>query len=263
MYTPDTFRRLLIAMKDGGYYFADYSEGNSYASKSKVVYLRHDVDYSIEWALAFARINAECGVKGTFFFLLRSPIYNLLAYPAITTVKAICALGQRVALHHTIPPGLPTSDEELVSNVTEDYRAAAAQLPELSPVFSWHNPSLVPGIIQRSLDMAIPGMTNAYNRYFIEDVKYYADSNLRHTVEAFETIIRGDDRRLHLLFHPFQWMAQGRDMQEVLAKTWVQVIRERETEFLNNHVYRDLFPSGMPDKWLKELSDNVGEFRRA
>jgi hypothetical protein len=117
--------------------------------------------------------------------------------------------------------------------------------------------------MQRSLDMMVPGMTNAYSRHFVEGVKYYSDSNLRHAVEAFEAIIRGGGRELQFLFHPFQWMAQGRDMQEILAKTWVQVIRERESEFLNNHVYRDLFPSGMPATWLKDFSEKVAEFRSA
>jgi hypothetical protein len=261
MYTPDTYRRLLEALKQNNYYFADYCDERLPTAMSKVVYLRHDIDYSVEWALAFAGINAGCEVSGTFFFQMRSPIYNLFAYPTIEIIKAIVALGQRVAVHHTIELGSSTTNEELIARVIEDYRAAVAQVPQLSPIFSWHNPSLVPGITQRSLDMEVPGMVNAYSRYFVENMRYYSDSNLRHSVEAFEAIIRGEGRQLQLLFHPFQWMAQGQDMQEILAKTWTQVIRERETEFLNNHVYRDLFPSGMPDKWLKDLSGNLAEFR--
>lgn len=247
-------------LKECDYRFVGFHDAGPFDDSEKRIYLRHDIDYSLEWALAFARINAECEVSGTFFFLLRSPIYNLHAYPAMATVKAICALGQRIALHHTIEGGSSTTDEELAARVIADHQAAAAQLPELSPIFSWHNPSLVPGIMQRSLDLMIPGMTNAYSRHFVEGAKYYSDSNLRHTVEALETIIRGSDRALQFLFHPFQWLAQGRDMQEILAKTWVQVIRERETEFLTNHVYRDLFPSGMPDTWLKDLSQSVAGF---
>jgi len=262
-YAPEAYRYLLGVLMECGYHFVAFHDVRPADEIENSIYLRHDIDYSLEWALAFARINAECGVKGTFFFLLRSPIYNLHAYPAIATVKAIGALGQQIALHHTIQGGLSATDEELAARVIADHQAAAAQLPELSPVFSWHNPSLVPGIMQRSLDMTIPGLTNAYSRNFVERAKYYSDSNIRYTVEAFEAIIRGGDRQLQLLFHPFQWMAQGRDMQEVLAKTWGQVIRERETEFLNNHVYRDLFPSGMPDAWLKDLSESVAEFRGA
>nr|MDA8109538.1 hypothetical protein [Betaproteobacteria bacterium] len=68
--------------------------------------------------------------------------------------------------------------------------------------------------------------------------------------------------RLQLLIHPFQWLAGGRDMQEVLANTWIQVLREKEQEFLTNHVYHRLFPSGMPGEWLAELARHLAEYKR-
>jgi hypothetical protein len=60
---------------------------------------------------------------------------------------------------------------------------------------------------------------------------------------------------MQLLVHPFQWLAGGKDMLEILAKTWKQVIREREREFLTNHVYRQRFPRGIPDNFLDRFVD--------
>lgn len=245
------------------YRFAAFPEIISLNDAKKVVYLRHDIDYSPAWALLFARINADLGVRGTFFFQSRSPIYNLFAYPTLSVLKEIDGLGQSLALHFTIDDIVPANDQDLVAQIIMDFQAAKQFVPMLQPVFSWHNPSLAPELVQRGLDLVVPGLVNAYSRYFQETVKYYSDSNLRHSVDDFGKIIRNEEPRLQLLFHPFQWMAQGRDMREVLAKTWVQVIREREIEFLSNHVYRDLFPSGMPDQWLQSLSSSVAGLRGA
>lgn len=262
VYTQETYRQLLIALKEREYCFADFEEMFPSSYPGKVVYLRHDIDYSPVWALDFARINASQGVAGIFFFQLRSPIYNLLSYPILAIVKEIVRLGQRVGLHYTIAAENSTDDEALVAHITADYQNTLHHIKELSPVFSWHNPSLAPDILRRGLDMNIPGMVSTYSRYFIEEVKYAADSNLRYSVEEFENIISNDYPRLQLLFHPFQWMAGGNDMQQVLANTWMQVIREKEVEFLNNHVYRELFPSGMPGNWLAQLSATIGSYRK-
>jgi len=262
VYTQETYRQLLVALIERGYRFANFEETFPVSYPGKVVYLRHDIDYSPAWALDFARINASQGVAGTFFFQLRSPIYNLLAYPTLTIVKEIARLGQRVGLHYTIVEENSTDDKALVAHITADYQSTSPHLKELSPVFSWHNPSLAPNILTRGLDMNVPGMVSTYSRYFIEEVKYAADSNLRYSVEEFENIISNDHPRLQLLFHPFQWMAGGKNMQQVLANTWAPVIREKEVEFLNNHVYRGLFPRGMPENWLVQLSAEIGSYRK-
>ena len=262
MYTPQSYRRLLTLLKAREYRFVGYGEKPFLEESAKVVYLRHDIDYSPEWALDFARINADHGIFGTFFFQTRSPIYNLLAYRSLAIVEKIVSLGQHVGLHYTIHEKNTGDKETLVKHIAEEYRHVLAYLPKMSPVFSWHNPSLAPDILISGMDMEISGMINTYSRYFIEEVRYFADSNLRYSLQDFDNIIDIGHPRLQLLFHPFQWMTEGKSMKHILAKTWIQVIRERETEFLNNHIYRELFPVGMPSEWLEQLSIRFGEFSK-
>lgn len=260
MYTQDTYRQLIVLLKDREYHFASFEETFPFGHPDKIVYLRHDIDYSLTWALDFARINESLGVVGTFFLLPRSPINNLLSYPSLAIVKEIIQLGQHIGLHYTIAEENMTDDTALVAHITGEYQNTLHHIEELSPVFSWHNPSLTPDILRRGLDMNIPGMVSTYSRYFIEEVKYAADSNLRYLVKEFEEIINSGFPRLQLLFHPFQWMSEGKDMQQVLANTWVHLIRERETEFCKNHIYRSLFPSGMPAEWLDRLATDMSEY---
>lgn len=260
MYTRETYQQILAALQRHGYHFASFEETFPSGGAGKVVYLRHDVDFSLPWALDFARINASHGVAGTFFVQLRSAHYNTLAYPSLDIIKEIASLGQHIGLHYAISADYSVDDKTLIAHIIADYQSLLSHITDLSPVFSWHNPSLAPDVLKRGLDMEVPGMVNAYSRYFFEEVKYVADSNLRYSVEEFENIINDCNPRLQLLFHPFQWMAEGRDMQQVLANCWVHLIREKETILLDNHVYRKIFPSGMPSEWLQQLAKNFYEY---
>lgn len=253
MYTRAAYIRLLRIVKEEGYLFGRYTQMEERAER--LLHLRHDIDYSIDWALELARINAAEGARATFCFQLRSPLYNLLAYPAIQCVKEISALGQDLAMHYTNDKVIPDEDGLLAQQILDDYDAIRRVFPGMVPAFGWHNPSLAPDLLERGLDLVVPGMVNMYSRHFVKAVKYVSDSNIRYTVPQLESLIRAGHPKMQLLVHPFQWLADGKDMLEILAKTWKQVIREREREFLTNHVYRQRFPRGIPDNFLDRFVD--------
>ncbi len=250
MYTVEAYRGLLELIRAEGYRWGRFTENQETAGK--VVYLRHDIDYSVGWAREFAQIDADLGAQATFCFQLRSPLYNLLTYPGLAKVIEIQQLGHDLGLHYVLEDTAATDAASLSAKIRADFETSRGFLPELSPVFSWHNPSLAPWVINRPEDFTVPGLVNMYGHRFTQHCAYFADSNLRYTIEELEDIIKAGHPRLQLLFHPFQWLARGADMLEVLARTWRQVIREMEQEFLHNHLYHRAFPSGMPEPLLRE-----------
>src|SRR4051794_14022454 len=60
---------------------------------------RHDVDASVHRALVLARIEAELGVRSTYFFALRSEFYNLLESGVTRRAREILELGHWLGLH--------------------------------------------------------------------------------------------------------------------------------------------------------------------
>lgn len=255
MYTQEAYGALIDLLKSEGYRFDAFDAPPD--GRAKITYLRHDIDYSPDWAADFARLNQERGVSATFCFLLRSPLYTLAAAETLENIDAVLACGQRVALHFafTAAPGGDTA--EIASLVVRDYDIARRIVPAMSPAFSWHNPSLAPGLIDRCLDLEVPGLVNLYSRRFCRDTLYKADSNWRYSLEEWRQIAGAGHRRMQLLFHPFQWMARGRSMEEVLAKTLAQVMREKEREFARNHVYRALYPAGLTDETYRLIANAV------
>ncbi len=236
-----------------GYTFAPFCLEQP--TSGKRIYLRHDVDYSLEMALKLAEANAELGVRGTFCVLLRSQIYNLLSQPSLNIVARIHDLGQHVGLHVPLPADLLKDESLLDARLRADFDFVQRNLLVISPVCSWHNPT------QESLERYVQfprraGLVNAYSAPFFRDTPYYSDSNMRHSVEVFMRLVGGEQHpAMQLALHPIYWVAGGNSMRDVFAEAWRYIIREREQEVRLNQFYADALPDGMPESVLRGFAE--------
>src|SRR5262245_23044590 len=62
--------------------------------------LRHDVDFCLQTALEMAQLEAQLGVRATYFILLSSPSYNVFSAPENSIPARLVELGHEVALHY-------------------------------------------------------------------------------------------------------------------------------------------------------------------
>jgi hypothetical protein len=246
-------RRALLS----GYGIAPFSLPPS--NTERRIYLRHDVDYSLEMALRLAEVNAELGIQGTFCVLLRSQIYNLLSDRSLSTLEKMAALGQNLGLHGSVSPTLP-DDGAVESRIRADFECVRYNCSFVSPVCSWHNPT--PEVLERYLTSPrIGGLVNAYSASFVREIPYYSDSNMRHSVEDFMRLVgEGGSACMQLLLHPLNWVAGGQSMRDVFSGTWPYVIREREVDMRENRFYACALPDGMPDSVVRSF---VKEWRRS
>ncbi|MGZ4137714.1 MAG: hypothetical protein ACXVPX_09105, partial [Actinomycetota bacterium] len=93
------YRELLQAAQRGGYRFAGFDR----APEAGTIILRHDVDLSLDGALAVAEVEAQEGVWSTWFLMTRSVFYNLASPDGERTIARLRELGHRVA-HHAVWP---------------------------------------------------------------------------------------------------------------------------------------------------------------
>jgi hypothetical protein len=242
-YSKESYRSLLLLALDHGYKLIDFlDERGKY---ERCIYLRHDVDMSLDLAVELAKINASVGVRGTFFVLLRSNVYNLLSHSSLERIDALRALNQHIGLHYALPPKLPEDDEQLGDLIRADFEVVQRHIPDLQAVFSWHNPT--PEALDRGLHWQVRGLINTYSASYFKDIPYYSDSLMRNSVEKFQALISSDNHQtLQLLFHPVYWIVGGSNTFEVLAKTWPQIIREREYEMKFNSEWVKHAPDGVP-----------------
>jgi hypothetical protein len=181
------YGELLEAARAGGYRFAGFDRSPTPGD----LILRHDVDLSLEAAVALAEVEAEAGAWSTWFLMTRSVFYNLDSAAGERAMARLRALGGRVA-HHAVWP-----------HVDLDERFAA--------VIAWHNPD--PDYMTAPIDGAVNVMATPW----FDSDQYRSDSNhhWRHGC-PHEQLANGGFEWLQLLTHPEIWAYDGATMGETM-----------------------------------------------
>ncbi len=192
--------RALLRLARQQYTFSSFDDG---VPGDGTVLWRHDVDYSVHSAAALARIEAEEGVHATYFFRLRSELYNLMEQPVLQLAREIAARGHAVGLH------LDTADYHLADerDLDEPIAWESDMLERLlgHPVVavSFHQPTPFLLGCQRA---RYGGRINTYAAHFQQQVGYVSDSNGYWRYRRLETVLtEGTDRALQVLTHPEWW----------------------------------------------------------
>jgi hypothetical protein len=198
------YRELLQAAKAGDYRWAGFDRPPT----SGDLILRHDVDLSLDSALAVAEVEADEGAWSTWFLMTRSVFYNLASSEGEHAIARLRELGHHVG-HHAVYP-----------HVDLDER--------FEPVVAWHNPD--PEFMQAPLEAAVNVMEPA----FFDPDHYRSDSNQqwRHGCPHNE-LARGEFEWLQLLTHPEIWAFEGESMRETM-ESMLDADRAARFEHLKN-----------------------------
>jgi len=174
------------------------------------VLLRHDVDWSPRNALETARIEAQRGVRATYFFLLSSPFYNLFHRRNRRVLAEIHSLGHDVGLHFSThqywerrPPAY-----RLGERVTMEREALSAVVDPIETI-SFHQPP------EWTLARTFDAFPSTYEPRFFEEIDYRADSRQRWRDE--HPLADGLPDRVQVLTHPGLWGETDADFEERLA----------------------------------------------
>lgn len=170
-YTYEWYREYLGLLRSAGYSFGSFRDPPSPGT----VFLRHDVDLSVERALRMARTEADLGVESTYFFLVTSGLYNPLAREHREGIREIAALGHEVGLHfdtHQYWEAEPPEDD-LLARVDEERSVLETVHPEAVSPISFHVPP------EWVLDRRFEAFRSTYDPALFADVAYVADSGGR------------------------------------------------------------------------------------
>jgi hypothetical protein len=203
-FSLEHYRDLLRAAKAGGYRWAGFDR----APEQGDLILRHDVDLSLDAALAMAEVEAEEAAWSTWFLMTRSVFYNLASSEGERAIERLRALGHRVA-HHAVYP-----------HVDLDKR--------FDPVVAWHNPD--PEFMTAPIDDAINVMEPGY----FDPEHYRSDSNQQWRNGCpHEELAAGGFEWLQLLTHPEIWAFSGATMRETM-ESLLDADRAARLEHLRN-----------------------------
>jgi hypothetical protein len=196
------YREILDAARDGGYRYARFGTGPEPGD----LFLRHDVDLSLDAAVRMAELEAAAGASATYFLMTESVFYNLASAEGEAAIARLRELGHAVGLHAVHP--------------------RAALDDRFDPVVAWHNPD--PDYMSAS----IPGAVNVMEERYFSPETYRSDSNQRWRSGCpHDELRRGAFRWLQLLVHPEIWAYPGETMGQTMH-AMLDVERERRLEQL-------------------------------
>jgi hypothetical protein len=178
---------LLDAAAAGGYRWASFDAEPAPGD----LFLRHDVDLSLEAALELARLEHARGARATYFLMTESVFYNLESELGRNTLRELRDLGHAVGLHAVYP--------------------RASQDDRFDAVVAWHNPD------RAYVNDPVSGFVNVMQPPWFTKGKYRSDSN-QHWREGcpHDELRAGAFEWLQLLVHPEIWVYPGATMGETM-----------------------------------------------
>ena len=196
-FTYDAYTRLLQSLRKA-YKIVPFREVRR--TKPPYLILRHDVDASLESALAMANLEHRIGVKSTYLVLFSHRIYNLFEEDSFLILRRIRELGHEIGLHY---------DLNAYRQYAKSHSAYRKQLENEAGILgSWlrtrvvtiarHNPD-------RSMDPLrdVRAFINAYDKGYFE--LYVSDSCKAWDFAAVSRLLHGRYCRVQLLIHPALW----------------------------------------------------------
>lgn len=227
------YRFFLRQFLEMGYKFVFFNEMDG--SQNKVA-LRHDIDFDTHLALKNAQEESDMGIKSTYFFLLRSQMYNVFSNSDFQNIQSIRELGHKISIHF---------DPVIYADFEEGFRQELTFFQRLFnervDIVSIHRPNN----FFLNLNQPIAGIEHTYMNKYCTNIKYFSDSTGKWRHGNPTTSAEFVERMpLHVLTHPIWWMVAGKNNQEILTKYYRQRVSELNNLFYLNCIpFRDIHDS--------------------
>jgi len=180
--------------------------------RKKFIILRHDIDYSLEYALKLAEEEKTHGLKSTYFVMLHNSLYNALSEESISIIKKISCLGHDIGLHYdTI--FLPKSRSDALRTIKKEAAILEDVCGKEIISVAQHNPTINPklkyDITINFLDARSPEITNIC-RYLSDSIQNWRDGCMCNHIDK--------EDKLQILTHPIWWSNQHKPRDHILKE---------------------------------------------
>lgn len=204
--------RELLDLAGRTYKFTSFPQ---FDNNKRDILWRHDIDMSPTLALETAKIEAEKGVKATYFILLHSDFYNLLDLQSYNCIKKIIDLGHHIGLHFDPFFYNIDSEGELDEKIIFEKEILEKVFQIGIDVFSFHNNT--PFTLSCENDK-YGGLINTYSKKF-KSVPYCSDSNGYWRYRRLKNVLeKSEDFNLHILTHEVWWREEVMSPKQKILK---------------------------------------------
>jgi hypothetical protein len=192
--------RELCNLAVANYPVADY---NHIPWGRRFILWRHDLDFSLNRGLALAKIEAEVGLKATYFLNPHCEFYNLAESSQHAIVREILSHGHDIGLHFDANFFGKISEVQLNDLIAQEADWLNWLFGVTPVAFSFHNPDASTLTFEAD---AYGGLHNCYSERFKKEVPYCSDSNGYWRFRRLNDVLsEAADPCLQVLTHPGWW----------------------------------------------------------
>ena len=246
MFSYNDYREIIRIIQESGRQ-ATYREA---LDRDSFVIMRHDVEYSVERALALSKVEESMDFRSHYFFQWTNNSYNILSRKNRDILREMHERGQHIGLHFALN-GM-TDMNEVRKQILQEVEMLSAMLGFEIHAFSIHRPS--PDAL--AANMKFERLLNAYqDEFFTFDpkaaegaplkVKYMSDANhiWRYGYPDRENILGHD--KVQILTHPFAWTREGYDTENnfrtLIDEKYDELVDSVDRECKDFAQFRDRF----------------------
>jgi hypothetical protein len=179
------------------------------------LYLRHDVDMSLELAVRMARLEAQMGMFSTYFVLVSTTLYNPASAASRRLMAEIIDCGHEIGLHFD---ATQADGDDLDAAADRECQVLEALTGRAVESISFHRPARE--FLGSSRRLA--GRRHTYEPPFFSEIGYVSDSNggWHHGHPLEHEAVRSGGA-IQLLTHPIWWMGEGERDTVPLIRSFV------------------------------------------
>jgi hypothetical protein len=222
-FSYDYFVRILRTVREK-FNLRLLEDGLAAQSAQPQLFLRHDVDVSINRALAMAEIEAEHGVQATYMFIPNSRLYDIQRDREL--LRRFISLNHEVSLHFDVDEhgrGQEATISDVLIGLERDCQIISDITSKPVRSISFHRP--MPQFLRGELTVA--GRTNAYAAILMES--YISDSKGEwRSGEPLGFLQATTEPIVQLLIHPIWWGIRHMKARERLEEFYQDETAELE-----------------------------------
>lgn len=170
-----------------------------YSEQKKVILLRHDIDFSLEYAYELANFEYDLGVCSSYYVYLHSPTYNALSPKSMGMIKAMKGMGHEIGLHYDSRYDLGYCEKEIIPTICKDDIKSMSQHNPSMTLPMWYDDTIDPKDIK---------------------IKYISDSGRNWREKCLCSNI-GKHDKLHVNMHPEWWCSNSNSREDMIKKLYL------------------------------------------
>ncbi len=208
-FTYDSYLKMIKQILENGFNLCSFS---NYKEEHFPCILRHDIDYSLDLALDYARFESENNIFSTYFVLLTTKTYNALTSENVDKIKSIRKLGHSIGLHFD---EMRYDNSDVINEIIHEKNLLEYFIEGTVDAVSMHQPSST--FIESNVK--IPGLVNTYSFDFFNLMFYCSDSCRNWKYDVSEIILYGKEKKgIQILTHPIWWSKKELSQIDALTR---------------------------------------------